>query len=341
MKIINRNKEEAEITNQPPIEPQPNLDQEIIIHVMPSQSSLSGVTYDNESVKQGGGQTSTKKIGLVIFISGGLIIIALLYFGYRYLIAPSLEIPDQPTSPITAVTPQPTQPVTPAPSEDPIIIDIPEDPIIIDIPEDSEVPIIEEDPFINPPEEDPGVSLLTVSFVDRDNDGLSDLAEEFLGADPLNADTDGDGYPDLEEINNDYNPLGEGRLSEDFPAIKYQSTNLSFLYPLDWEIQTIDDNVWLMSSPDGSMIQLSRRENENQLNVFSWYANEFGTSAPIPSNRILQAGLGVGVLSEDGKIVYFTSPDLNYILVISYFATDIDFNHFGALALFLDTLNYQ
>lgn len=52
---------------------------------------------------------------------------------------------------------------------------------------------------------------------DSDSDGLSDRDEtKTWKTDPLNPDSDGDGYKDGEEVNNKYNPLGEGRLIE-FP----------------------------------------------------------------------------------------------------------------------------
>jgi len=52
---------------------------------------------------------------------------------------------------------------------------------------------------------------------DSDLDGLTDRDEtKTWKTDPLNPDTDGDGYSDGEEVNNKYNPLGDGRLIE-FP----------------------------------------------------------------------------------------------------------------------------
>jgi hypothetical protein len=51
-----------------------------------------------------------------------------------------------------------------------------------------------------------------VSMDDPDFDGLKTSAEEVYGSDPRNADTDGDGYNDGDEVNAGYNPAGEGRL---------------------------------------------------------------------------------------------------------------------------------
>ena len=64
--------------------------------------------------------------------------------------------------------------------------------------------------------EPPGVSVMTsppATPVDSDGDGLTDEQEiNTYRTDPQKADTDGDTYPDAEEIKNGYNPLGEGRL---------------------------------------------------------------------------------------------------------------------------------
>ena len=46
---------------------------------------------------------------------------------------------------------------------------------------------------------------------DRDGDGLSDTAERAYGTDPINADSDFDGYTDYQEIVNGYDPSGLGR----------------------------------------------------------------------------------------------------------------------------------
>jgi len=48
---------------------------------------------------------------------------------------------------------------------------------------------------------------------DTDQDGLTDREEaKVYQTDPLNPDTDGDGYQDGAEVNNGYNPKGEGKL---------------------------------------------------------------------------------------------------------------------------------
>ena len=54
-----------------------------------------------------------------------------------------------------------------------------------------------------------------VLISDLDRDGLPDATEKRIGTDPYNPDTDGDGYGDKAEIENGYDPRGEGRLGRD------------------------------------------------------------------------------------------------------------------------------
>ncbi len=52
-----------------------------------------------------------------------------------------------------------------------------------------------------------------INLADTDNDGLLDKEEiDIYKTNPLNPDTDGDGYSDGTEIKSGYNPLGQGKL---------------------------------------------------------------------------------------------------------------------------------
>ena len=52
-------------------------------------------------------------------------------------------------------------------------------------------------------------------MVDTDRDGLTDREEvKVYKTDPLNADTDGDGFNDGDEVDQGYNPKGSGKLYE-------------------------------------------------------------------------------------------------------------------------------
>ncbi|QQG52477.1 MAG: hypothetical protein HY931_04120 [Candidatus Falkowbacteria bacterium] len=52
-----------------------------------------------------------------------------------------------------------------------------------------------------------------INLIDTDNDGLSDYEEvKIYKSDPLKADTDGDTYPDGQEVRGGYNPNGAGKM---------------------------------------------------------------------------------------------------------------------------------
>lgn len=55
------------------------------------------------------------------------------------------------------------------------------------------------------------IGLIAQSGTDSDNDGLVDLLEDAIKTDKYNKDTDGDGFNDKVEIENQYNPNGSGK----------------------------------------------------------------------------------------------------------------------------------
>lgn len=64
-----------------------------------------------------------------------------------------------------------------------------------------------------------------VLTIDADGDGLPDDLEKRVGTDLKNSDTDGDGFTDSEELKNGYNPLGSGKLPDDYKEK---------ISPVDW-----------------------------------------------------------------------------------------------------------
>jgi hypothetical protein len=66
---------------------------------------------------------------------------------------------------------------------------------------------------------------------DPDHDNLSNEKEKYYGTDPLNPDTDGDGYSDGEEINSGFNPLGAGKLNvKNLPVGQYTGVSLEQVF---------------------------------------------------------------------------------------------------------------
>ena len=90
-------------------------------------------------------------------------------------------------------------------------------------------------PLLTP--DDPGFyDNHTIDKIDSDSDGLSDMLESIYGTDINNPDTDGDGYTDGEEVDNGYNPLGEGLIS--LPPPSYDDWGMNDISNVDLNLDT-------------------------------------------------------------------------------------------------------
>ncbi len=114
------------------------------------------------------------------------------------------------------------------------------------------------------------------SGADSDNDGLSDALEDALGTDPNKTDTDGDGYSDKEEIENNFNPLGAGAfaIDNDFAA---KNLGLIFLQVEEdgeaWYLDPISRKRYFLSRPADAFLIMRRfglgisDENINKIQI--------------------------------------------------------------------------
>ncbi|MEA1936926.1 MAG: FISUMP domain-containing protein [Patescibacteria group bacterium] len=80
--------------------------------------------------------------------------------------------------------------------------------------------------------------------LDSDQDGLPDYIEEVLGTDLNNSDTDGDGYSDFEEMKNGYDPVSDGKYTEEeWEEVKEEIKNRNKgLYDKMFEDSTVNSN---------------------------------------------------------------------------------------------------
>ena len=160
---------------------------------------------------------------------------------------------------------------------------------------------------------------------DSDGDGLLDAEEAMLGTDLNLADSDGDGYGDLTEVENLYNPGGEGKLEENKGLGKY--TNEEFGYriirPSGWELSQVGgpDSI-ILSSPDNNFFQITVQADSEGINVFNWYKEMFGADEieefQIVSNQKGGEIIWQGVRTLNELAVYLTDENLEYIFAISY-----------------------
>ncbi len=95
------------------------------------------------------------------------------------------------------------------------------------------------------------ISLDNLSGEDSDGDGLSDMLEDSIGTDKNKQDTDGDSYSDREELQNNYNPLGEGKLNLDTDFKNKQKGKIFLQVEKNGE-------AWYISPEDGKRHFLGR-----------------------------------------------------------------------------------
>jgi len=314
------------------------IDQDLRVRNMPnwqkssvsfSKTKSSELNY-NSGLSSHVGEGSAKSrsshqtIGLVI-IGGGLVLIAaLVYLSYLFIIKPSLQ-------PEATNTPEEVENIIENTelSSSPVEIDfensaevIETNPVILDIEEtesvsSSSLDLIDE----TMPEE--GVIILVEELepiLDSDNDGLNDEEEILLGTDINNTDTNGNTYPDLVEVENNYDPLGSGSLANNSNLSVYTDDVYGFqlLYPREFEYDSLNDNqVLLFSAPDGSFFQISIQENLEQEDLSTWYAKMFPENI-VSYDKIKVNSSWEGIESQDSLNFYLTSNEKTNIFTISY-----------------------
>ena len=155
---------------------------------------------------------------------------------------------------------------------------------------------------------------------DSDKDGLTDKEEGLLGCNLNSADSDGDGYEDLSELMNLYNPAGAGGLIENLSINQYfnKTYDYNIYHPDSWTQSAVggDDSI-LFKSSDNHFIQIMVQPNAGKIQIEDWYKKQFNISLVKPEKKIT-AESWQGVRSEDGLIVYLTDSSLNYIFIITY-----------------------
>jgi len=294
---------------------QQKLQKDFIVRNMPAFASLSGASYESadgktrhsskKTVKMGEKSLeSHKSTGLIIIGAGFLVVAILFYLAYRFLILPAMNPVAQ------EVVENPVKPQDVATKTDVVA---PETEVAV-----TPVPIVVT-PVVEAPVEVAAPSLPTVA--DADNDGLSDVAEVFIGSNAQLADTDNDSYNDKQEILSGYNPLGAGKLNENNNLGLYRDAGGSFavIYPQAWEVKAASANSTLFSAPDQSFIQISYETSDQEYSdILSWYQSQFSDADTLSADRFIESSFGPGIISADQQIIYFLDSDRRHTFVISY-----------------------
>ncbi len=169
--------------------------------------------------------------------------------------------------------------------------------------------------------ENGGVSTGDISVaMDDDQEGLSNSEEALLGTNAKATDSDTDGFNDLEELNNGYNPASSGKLATNTNLGTYLNTtfNFSLLYPTEWDrtIATTDDSV-IFTAANRQFVQTLVQPNSNQDDIVDWYRLTFNVES-VPNTQLVISETWNGVKTPDGLTVYLTNRDKTYIFVLTY-----------------------
>jgi len=293
--------EEINNSGEKPLNIDQELEKNILIRVMPRK-------IKGNLVKNGGEQH--KVIGLVIISVGILVVGAIIYLGYVFLInpqnknkvaqnnTPNVEQSTENNTPITEVASVTTETVTPA---------------ITPVASTTPVVVATSSPEVVAP-------TSTVNVVDTDKDGLSDSEESLLGTDPTKTDSDGDGYLDKAELDGLYNPAGSGKLADNTNIAQYKNSNpaYSVLYPKLWRIQKLTgSNSVIFSSADDYIIEIIAETGTDKNGIVDWYNNQFPDTT-ISSAEVITSASGEGVFNADASVFYLFDQAGKNIFTISY-----------------------
>lgn len=303
-------------------------EQDLIVHNMPKTASLSsvysvgekssGFSINNSLPASQGSITNPRKnnfkiIGLLIMIIGFLVIGILVYFSYRFIIAPSVNNNTAATVENVDVASEPTV-----------------NDVGLSVPEISgeklssasvaDIDVATTSETIASSTVTTADSPLDTTFLDSDNDGLNDNEEAVLGTNPLLSDSDSDAYPDLAELSSQYNPGGAGKIDSNGNLAVYNNPDFkySILYPKNWTPQSVNEgSTVIFSALDSSLIQVSVQDNPDNIGILNWYGENF-PEASVSYNQIKTSGTWDGVMGNDGLNYYVTDKAHQKIFIISY-----------------------
>jgi hypothetical protein len=293
---------------------------DFLVRNMPKPRMLSGNHYQAGAIsspssrpKEASAGNNFKKVGLVIIIGGLAVVCALIYLSYRLIIKPSAERLTAPTAPVADSSPAgfnaPSQPVEPIVTA----IDISSS-TAVDLTSSSSSLLVDTNASSTVASStattsDDNLVTAPVPVADSDSDGLTDDEEFVLGTNPNSADSDGDTYDDLGEINNNYNPASAGRLAGNPNLVEYRNPvgGYQVLYPKNWLRESLDDDrTVIFKAADDSLMQISLQDNTDKQSIVGWYGGAFPDSL-ITYDKLKNASNWEGIAGDDGRNFY-----LNY-----------------------------
>ena len=311
---------------------QKDLETEIIVHNMPSQQKIEGDIINPDSAGAVSFASDKKKetkdfkiVGFLIIFFGLIFISLIIFLTYKFVISPTAKPLDNSSKSRDLKNTEKNEVLEEkedkknSPEEE-----ISDSGVDIIKREDEDEGAVSDDDFLNNEEqmqeEFSGIKASELPpLIDSDGDGLYDEEEIILQTSIFLKDTDGDGYEDLFEIKNGYNPIGSGLLedAESISVYKNIKNRFSFLYPTAWDLQELSDNLIAFEINDSSFIQLSIIENHDKLGILNWYQENFPEESIDYQSVISKPGYE-GVVSKNKLNVYFTDEKRSSIFIFSY-----------------------
>jgi len=298
------------------------INQDLVVRNMPKPTNFGVAPRPTSPIISGGQaiikpKSNVKMVGFIIILAGLIFVGALIYLSYAFIIKPSAKT-DLKTTQTNSSGKNSDQDILANNNENTVITVATTSITATTTPDILELATSTEN--INSEEADQSSNMELPPLVDFDGDGLLDDEESVLGTEINLTDSDNDGYTDLAEINNGYNPLGSGLLDFNQNINKYINSVIGYelLYPKNWEIQSLDDNQTIIfAAPDGSLIQVSTQENSNQQSILGWYENSF-SSVTVTYDKLRSSDFWEGIMGEDNLNFYLTDQGRQNIYVISY-----------------------
>ncbi len=268
--------------------------------------SQPGVQSDRQFQKP---KKSNKKglvIGLIIFL---LLVLGAITYYYFYLAAPITSVPQ-----VGVTAPSPDI------SQDILESELVQENLVVTTTEDNTNQEQEQLNLNNTFEITFPQTLVSFSG-DLDNDGLSDKEETIFQTDPGITDSDQDGYSDLVEIENLYNPTGfapvkiiDSGLVKEYlnPIWKYR-----LYYPATWQASEVDDTAdqVIFSSVDLQFIQISTSKKLESELFTQWFGRVAGSQNITELLRDKNIFDQEVYLRKDGLVAYIDSPEAVYVIV--------------------------
>jgi len=303
------------------------VNSDLVVRNMPSLARLYGTnnsqpvqvasTEGNTLGALSGPKNNFKIVGLVIIIGGLIFVGGLVYLSYIYIIKPQIKTT---TSVSTKATSSKDKVIDTAPETTTGQVNNTDNNVVseatstnIDLTNLNATSTLENEISNN---------TNSLPLIDSDSDGLNDEEESILGSNPDLADTNNNTYLDSVEINNNYDPVGSGKLSGNINLAKQVNSTYGYelLYPKNWTPQSLSsDSTITFTALDNSIIQISVQENTDKQSILAWYGNSF-PDVTVTYDKLKSNGNWDGIMGDDGLNFYLTDKKRANIYVISYIA---------------------